>query len=107
MKLVKFKVRIPKESDKMHYDEFEFNTPNEVCEALKIKRSTMYAMARGEFRCSQANQKYLEGIIIERTSIPGIAKSRPKIEKSKEEIIEEGKELRKNLVEKLKKKNET
>ena len=85
----------------------EFNSPNEVCDALKIKRSTMYAMARGEFRCSQANQKYLEGITIERISIPGVAKSRPKPEKTKEEIIEEGKELRKNLVENLKKMKET
>ncbi len=105
MRLVKFIVSIPKPDVKGEYESFEYSTPDEVCEALNIKKSTMYSMCRGEFRCAQANQKYLDGIKVERIPIPGINPTKDK--KSKEDIMKESKEIQKNLLENLKIKKES
>ena len=98
MRIVKFKVYIPKTNVPNEYEEFEYNSPMEVCNALKIKRATLYAIINEKFKCAFFKQKYLEGIKIK--SFPVInAIAQPK---TKDEIIKESKEIQKNLLETLK-----
>ncbi len=97
MRIVKFKVYIPKPDILNEYEEFEYNTPAEVCDALKIKRSTMYSIINNKFKCAFLKQKYLEGIKIKNFSVVNSNIQ----QKTKDELINENKQIQQKLLETL------
>lgn len=99
MRSVIFKVKVPIPDKEGEYKEFEFNSPEKVCEMLNIPVPTLYAITQGRIKFTHESLKHLANIKIEKISIP--AKNPRKKKKPVEVIEEERKTFEKKLYEKL------
>ena len=97
MRIVKYKVRLPNPDNTTSFTDFEYDSPLEVCSALKIARSTMYAIIRGDSKLAQKNLRHLKGIQIIRIPADSVA---PCV-KTPQQINEEIKQAQKLLFEQL------
>ena len=93
MRSVIFKIKVP--VSETEYKEYEFTTVKDICEKLKIKRSTLYAILENRIKFNHESVKHLENIKIEKIEVPSK-------KKQKEERLErEKKEFEKSLIDTL------
>ncbi len=88
-----FKVKIP--ITETEYKEIEFQNVKEVCEKLKIKRSTLYAILDNKIKYNHESVKHLENIKIEKIQV------KSKKTQKEERLKRERKEFEKKLIETL------
>ena len=98
MRPVIFKVQIPV-PDTNEYKEYEFNSPKEVCDLLKISASTLYAIIQGRIKFSHDHLKHLINIKIQRIPVPPKFKQYKK--KSLDVIQQDQKDFQQQLLDKL------
>ena len=99
MKNIQYKLKIPSLENENEFNEFIFETPNEVADKLNVSITTIYRILKGEFKYLHTDKKHLEGIQIEKIVKP--LKHPRRIKKTEEDIKTEKIDFRKTLLESL------
>ncbi len=86
MRIVKYTVRFPTPDDPTKFTEFEYNSPIEVCSALKVARSTMYAIIKGDSKLDHKHLRHIKGVQIIRIPAKSTASSSKTVEQINQEI---------------------
>lgn len=90
-----YRVKIPDPEKEGEYKIFEFKSPKEVCEKLKIPEPTLYAIIKGRIKYKHKCIEHIKNIIIEKEVI--------KPEKKYKKEIREPDVFIKELIEELEK----
>ena len=91
-----YRVKIPDPDKEGEYKVYEFNSPKEVSETLKIPIQTLYSIIKGRIKYKHKSIEHIKNIIIEKEVIES---KRKKPLKSRE--LRDSKKFEQELIEKL------